>query len=335
MRTVEGNTFYLNGVTIAGQVRTPRGLTGNDYKTMQPRIGFSYDLFGDGKTVLRGGYGNFYERMQGNDVYNVATAAPFSNTPSVSNTTLSDPYTSWQTGAVLSSASLPVVPQGPTSIAQNYRAPGVAQFSLGVQREIVPSMVLVTQYVGNLAWHQNVQLPINTFPLSTLVGNPSGGQRRKPDQRARRRWPERTPGFNQITEETNLATGTYNSFQIGLRQQSRRGLSFEVDYTYVAPDRFAARQRRPHRREQSVQHLKYDKGSGNLDRRHILNMNYMYNLPIFAHSTGMAHSILGGWEISGTVDRANRSSVGGQQCSRLRRLRTRSAWAETTPSVPT
>ena len=169
LQTVEGNTFYLNGVVIAGQNGTPRGLTGNDYKTIQPRIGFSYDLLGDGKTVLRGGYGNFYERMQGNDVYNVATAAPFSNTPSVSNTTLSDPYTSWQTGAVLSSASLPVVPQGPTSIAQNYRAPGVAQFSIGVQREIVPSMVLVTQYVGNLAWHQNVQLPINTFPLTTSL----------------------------------------------------------------------------------------------------------------------------------------------------------------------
>ena len=47
--------------------------------------------------------------------------------------------------------------------------------------------------------------------------------------------------------------------------------------------------------------LKYDKGSGNLDRRQILNMNYVYQLPIFAHSNGLAHSILGGWEISGTV----------------------------------
>ena len=41
--------------------------------------------------------------------------------------------------------------------------------------------------------------------------------------------------------------------------------------------------------------------SGNLDRRHILNINYMYNLPIFAHSNGVAHKVLGGWELSGTV----------------------------------
>ena len=116
----------------------------------------------------------------------------------------------------------------------------------------------------------------------------------------RPRWRERIPGFNQITEETNLATGTFNSAQIGLRQQSRHGLSFEVDYTYG------------HQIDSQIGsadltnvsnpfNLKYDKGSGNLDRRHILNMNYMYKLPIFAHSTGLAHRILGGWELSGTV----------------------------------
>jgi hypothetical protein len=58
-------------------------------------IGFSYDLLGNGKTVLRGGFGMFFERMQGNDIYNVATAAPFSNTPGLSNTTFDNPFASW------------------------------------------------------------------------------------------------------------------------------------------------------------------------------------------------------------------------------------------------
>ena len=57
------------------RVRTAsrRGLVENDYNTLQPRVGFSEDLFGNGKTVLRGGFGTFFERMQGNDIYNAAT----------------------------------------------------------------------------------------------------------------------------------------------------------------------------------------------------------------------------------------------------------------------
>jgi hypothetical protein len=291
-------TFYLNGVTIAGQNGTPRGLTKNDLQTYQPRVGFSYDLLGNGKTVLRGGFGTFFERMQGNDVYNVAAAAPFSNTPGVSNTTFSNPFASWKTGTSLSTSSLPVVPQGMTTIARNYKAPGVAQFSLGVQREIMPSLILVTQYVGNIGWHQNIQLPINTMPLSTPldIRKKAAGGLSTYDNTMLRTF----PGFTGITQESNLATSNYSSFQAGLRQQSRHGLSFEIDYTWS------------HEIDSQVGsndlntvsnpfNLKYDRASGNLDRRHILNMNYVYKLPIFSHSNGMAHSLLGGWEISGTV----------------------------------
>ena len=55
----------------------PRAQVTNDYRTLQPRLGFSQDIFGNGKTVLRGGFGAFYERLMGNDIYNAATNAPF------------------------------------------------------------------------------------------------------------------------------------------------------------------------------------------------------------------------------------------------------------------
>ncbi|WP_348261615.1 TonB-dependent receptor [Telmatobacter sp. DSM 110680] len=306
LQTYKGAGFYLNGVTIAGQNGTPRGMTKNFYKTYQPRLGFSYDLTGNGKTVLRGGFGTFFERMQGNDVYNIATAAPFSNTPSVGNTTFNDPLANWQFGTSLSTATLPVVTQGMTSIATNYPAPGVAQYSVGLQREIVPSLVLVTQYVGNVGWHQNVILPINEYPLSTPMQfrADAAGDKTYPGYAAPSTVDSimaRTyPGFGNIQQESNLATVSYSSFQTGLRQQSRHGLSFEIDYTWA------------HEIDSQLGtadltgvsnpfNLRYDKGSGNLDRRQVLNMNYEYKLPIFAHSNGLTHSILGGWEVSGTV----------------------------------
>ena len=69
--------FYLNGIRVAGSQGVPRGEVENKYNTWQPRIGFSEDMFGNGKTVLRGGFGTFFERTQGNDVYNAAPNAPF------------------------------------------------------------------------------------------------------------------------------------------------------------------------------------------------------------------------------------------------------------------
>jgi Carboxypeptidase regulatory-like domain len=299
LQTYQGAQFYLNGVTIAGQNGTPTGMTKNFYKTVMPRLGFSYDVTGTGKTVLRGGIGEFFERMQGNDVYNIAAAAPFSNTPSLSNVGFANPFQSWQTGAALSSSALPVVPQGMTTIATNYPAPGVTQYSLGVQREIVPSLIFMTQYVGNVGWHQNVQFPINPFPLSTdMATRKLAGQGKLTG--AATTLARTFPGFNGINQESNIATSSYNSFQAGLRQQSRHGLSFEIDYTYA------------HEIDTQVGsndlntstnpfNLKYDKGSGSLDRRQIFSANYVWQIPIFAHSKGLAHAILGGWELSGTV----------------------------------
>jgi len=299
LQTYKGAQFYLNGVTIAGQNGTPPGMTENYYRTLMPRVGFSYDMTGDGKTVLRGGFGNFFERMQGNDVYNIAAAAPFSNNPGVSNTTFTNPFASWQTGTSLNQNTLPTVPQGMTSIDPRYPAPGVSQFSFGVQREVVPALIFVTQYVGNIAWHQNVILPINPLPLTTPLATrqlAGAGKLTSAENSMLRTF----PGFTGINQESNLATGTYNSMQIGLRQQDRHGLSFEVDYTWA------------HQIDSQIGsadltqvsnpfNLKYDKGSGNLDRRQILNANYIYKLPFFAHSTGLTKSLLGGWTISGTV----------------------------------
>src|SRR6185369_16000452 len=163
-QVVNGTPFYLNGIGLAGQNGFPPGLVTNDYKTLQPRIGFSEDLMGNGKTVLRGGFGTFFERMQGNDIYNAATTPPYFNNPGATNVYMTNPSTSWVTGQT---AAQPFFAQGLTNIAKIYRAPAVAQFSLGVQREVAPSLIWVVQYVGNIAWHQNIDRNINNFPLDT------------------------------------------------------------------------------------------------------------------------------------------------------------------------
>ncbi len=305
---VNGTPFYLNGIGLAGQNGFPRGLVTNDYSTLQPRVGFSEDIFGNGRTVLRGGIGTFYERMQGNDIYNAATTPPFAYNPSASNVYVSTPSKSWVTG---DSAALPFFPSSITNLASTYKAPAVAQFSLGVQHELAPSLVWVVQYVGNLAWHQNIERHINNFPINTDLntrcnagdGNdkyagdvcPNGSA---PSSLSNSNAFRTFTGFADITQQENTTNGNYNGFQTGLRVQNRWGLSGEVDYTWsheIDLTTYDLNQ------VSNPFNLKYDKGSGALDRRQILSINYVYRVPFFAKNTGLVHSIVGGWELAGTA----------------------------------
>jgi hypothetical protein len=321
-QSFNGTKFYLNGVQLAATSGVPANLVKTDWDTLQPRVGFSEDIFGNGRTVLRGGIGTFYERLQGNDIYDVATSAPFANTPSANAVYLSDPHISYVTGLT---AATPIFAQGSTTLAQNFKAPAVAQFSLGVQNQVAQSLILVVQYVGNLAWHQNIRRNINNYSLNTpmLVGNnpafsvdptkpndylkysranagdpnnhsgtnPGGASIPVPDQL------RVYNGFGGITEQENNTNGNYNGFQTGLRVQKRWGLSGEVDYTYSHEIDITSTD------DSGIDNpfnIKYMKGSGGFDRRHILSINYIYELPIFRQA-GFAHSVLGGWEVAGTI----------------------------------
>jgi hypothetical protein len=307
---VNGTPFYLNGVGSAGQNGFPRGLVVNDYNTLQPRIGFSEDIFGNGKTVLRGGFGTFFERMQGNDIYNAATTPPFAYNPSAGSVYFSTPTKSWVTGA---QAATPFFPSGITNIAHVYKAPAVAQFSLGVQHELSPSIIWVVQYVGNLAWHQNIDRNLNNFNINAdmnLRCNAGDGNGNfKNDVCPNGMAPHslgpgiadqnRTyPGWGGINQQENTTNGNYNGFQTGLRLQNRWGLSGELDYTWSHEIDLTTYDLAG---VSNPWNLKYDKGSGALDRRNMVSANYVYKLPIFSKSSGFAHSILGGWEMAGTI----------------------------------
>lgn len=301
-QTVGGIPYYLNGVGLAGVNGFPVGLVKNDYETLQPRVGFSEDLTGNGKTVLRGGFGTFYERMQGNDIYNAATTPPFAYNPSASSVYMTTPTKSWVTGA---QASTPFFPSGITNLPSTYKAPAVAMFSLGVQHELAPSVIWVVQYVGNIAWHQNIERQINNFPINTPLKtrcDAGDGSNNYPgDACTNLAIPDALrsfPGWGAINQQENTTNGNYNGFQTGVRVQNRWGLSGEIDYTWSHEIDITSYDLGP---VSNPWNLKYDKGSGALDRRQMLSANYIYNLPIFRQSGGLAHSLLGGWTLAGTA----------------------------------
>jgi hypothetical protein len=326
--TVNTVPYYLNGMSLAGVNGIPRGLVDNNYDTFQARVGFSEDIYGNGKTVLRGGFGTFYERTQGNDIYHAATNPPFAYNLSIGNTYLSSPGTNWQTGQSTAAQGFPIFATSMITLApHNYAPPAVAMYSLGLQRELAPSVVWVIQYVGNSAWHQWDDRQINNIPntigsvtipqpdgttasvpVTCLAGDPGNYSPFGDDSLCQPGFQSFPGGMNQfltfqgygaIQQQEMATNATYNGFQTGVRLQNKWGLSGEVDYTWsheidIQSDDNTCCVSNPW-------NLKYDRGSGALDRRNIVSINYVYKLPFFTHGKSLLHSLAGGWTIAGTV----------------------------------
>jgi hypothetical protein len=237
---------------------------------------------------------------------------PFAFQPSANNVYFSNPNTSALTGLTTTQA----FPSTLTNIQYNYRPPGTAQFSLGLQRQLAPSVIGVIQYVGSLGWTQNNDRAINTLPLTHIDPNDPtknpyfdrqgvAGQLLDPTDPAKKKTLpafnanlyRQFPGFSGITQEENETNFSYNALQIGIRMENKHGLTFQVAYTYsheidqVANDLNAV---------SNPFNLAYDRASGLFDRRQIFNVNYIYQFPFFAKSGNAFEKVaLGGWELSG------------------------------------
>lgn len=290
-----GEQFYLNGIEEAGVNGFPRGVVVNDYKTWEPRIGFAYNLDGAGRTVLRGGFGTFYERVQGNDVYNAALNPPFAYQPSATNVYFSNPSTSALTGLTTTQT----FPSDLTNINYHYPNPGTIDFSLGIQQELAPSIIAVVQYVGSDGWNQSDDRHVNTLPLTDAANpaNPYDDREGVANGTLNANIYRIFPGFSDINQEENESNFNYNSLQAGIRMENKHGLTTQVAYTwshnidlysndlYGVSDPF---------------NLKYDRGSDDtFDHRNDLNVSYVYNLPFGAHGSMLARDTIGGWTISG------------------------------------
>lgn len=314
-QSVNGTPFYLNGIEVAGANGFPRGLVKNDYFTWEPRLGFAWDLKGNGTTVLRGGIGVFYERMQGNDIYNLDTTPPFAYQPGVNNVFFSSPQTSIASGAT---ASVPAGPANLTDLSYYYPNPATTQFSLGIQHQLAPAIVAAVEYVGSSSWNQDGKVETNDLPLSALAEReevatsctgtapPSAGADPCPNIPSNANLYRPYSGYGNIVQEQNSLNANYNSLQAMLRMENRHGLTLQFAYTWsheidIESADLTTANEAGTSTISNPYNYRYDRGSGLFDRRNIFNVNYIYAEPFFRNGNGFERTAFSGWQISGVT----------------------------------
>lgn len=290
---LNGYQFYLNGIGIAGQNGIPPGLVKNDWALFAPRLGFAYDLTGGGKTVLRGGFGIMYERIQGNDVYNAGPNIPFSSSVTLNNVSLSNPALSLATGQAITA---PITAASITGLAYtDYKNPASFQYSFGIQHQFMANTVLGVAYVGNENDHQNdyrnVNLP-NPAYLGALENTPS-----LYNSLVQYR------GFNSINLSEDAENSNYNSLQIDFHSQASKNLFLQAAFTYskaMDPATGGAGSAGDLAYVSDPYNRAYDYGPSGLDREYIGLINFVYTLPIFNKTDShFLRTTLGGWQVSG------------------------------------
>jgi Carboxypeptidase regulatory-like domain/TonB-dependent Receptor Plug Domain len=294
-----GVPLYLNGIGIPGQNGIPKGLVDNHWASFGPRIGFAYDLAGNGKTVVRGGFGIMYERIQGNDMYNAGPNIPFSfqvNTPGPVE--FDNPSLSLGTGVA---AALPINPPDITGLNRaDYKQPASYQWSLGVQHGFGAKTVASIAYVGNTNRYQNdytqYNLPAQSalIPIINGVAGASYATSGVPFS-----------GFRSIRLSTNEANSHYNGLQLDINSQVGKDLFLRAFYTYSKTiDPGTGSTGGQDLQDVSNPYLgwKYDVGPGGYDRTHNAVVNFIYDIPFLRHNENrLVRTALGGWEVSGIV----------------------------------
>lgn len=291
---LSGVQFYGNGIGIAGVNGISNGLVDNHWGAFGPRVGFAYDLTGRGKTILRGGFGMMYERIQGNDMYNSGANIPFSDSVTYSGVSLSNPGTGLLTGQTLVAPILPASIQGLNST--NYKLPMSMQFSVGVQQSLGERTVLSVAYVGMQNRHQSenelFNLPAPSV-LPALINNTVQFNSVNP-----------YPGFGAIELYNNDANGHYNSLQATVNSRLQHDLSFQAAYTHSkAIDSSSGNGSGGDLQNIANPYSRaYGMGPAWFNRSDVFNLNFIYDIPAFRHSNSRAvRTMLGGWELSGVV----------------------------------
>ncbi|MGO9436313.1 MAG: carboxypeptidase-like regulatory domain-containing protein [Terracidiphilus sp.] len=262
----------------------------------EPRVGFAWDVWGNGKTAVRGGFGLYHGLLDTLD-YRLDQTAPFNTAESISNIAVSKltitPGTPPPAGTKVS----------PSNVQPDIDTPAVLSWSLRIEQQIAPRTSLTIGYVGSHSYHQilseDMNEPVPTYEPDGTVFYPAGAT-------------NANPALANSTSWVSQGAGAYNSLVVDVRRSFASGFQFRGNYTFSKnlDDGSAWNTSVSGNTPAFVEfplNPKLDWGPAATDVRNTGSFNGSYELPFGANRRLLSHAarpvnfIVGGWTASGIV----------------------------------
>ena len=286
-----------NGMVRENDSQVPAPFQNMPALLLEPRIGFAYDVFGDGRTAFRANVGVFHNTQQAGALsWRQALNPPLVATPQVWYNSMNQ----WSTirQGVLGGTGGIVYPTGTVyGVETEHKAPTLYSFTAGIQTELGAQTVLDVAYVGTRGRNLPQLWDENTVPRGArflpqnqdvTTGLPLPDNFFRP-----------YPGYASIIMTENAGKSEYNALQSTFNRRFTGGLEFSVAYTlsqskdYTSADiLYGSRSRVPKYEDLDT----WSWGLSDFDRTHLLTLNYTWDLP---DAGGGAAWLLDNWVLSG------------------------------------
>jgi hypothetical protein len=227
---------------------------------------------------VRGGFAIFYDRIPTNALINPSGNPPFNVNATIFDGNIDNP----------GGGTARTFPAALNFLPQHLPTSSVISYNFGVQHEFARNFILDVSYVGNLGRHLARTVDINQLLVGTRLNPPNSNI----NVNALRPF----PGYASINMRDQGDNSNYNSLQTSVSRRMQNGLSLTANYTFSKTlDTTSGT-------PQYSRNAQLDYGLSAVHRAHLLNVNYIYELPFFRNGGNAAlRQALGGWEFAGVT----------------------------------